>query len=204
MPVFDYIYEFGMMWNPTLNRWEDEEDEEEDDEEDDEEDEDETENTINFEPYFSELVGKEKLYLEGQIPEKKINAFAKNFSSDFMENATCKVYYDDTMWGKGDDGFAIVNHNGTYYLLIKELGAESVGFCLGEDETNLYIKAVEYNTKNGLTIVSLNPDKQKFTTKYFRGGKVFEALYDFLVSEFSWSFDDEDEDDFNDPANIRA
>ena len=183
---------------------EEEEDDEEDEEEDDEEDEDETENTINFEPYFSELVGKEKLYLEDQIPEKKFKAFAKNFNDVFIENATCKVYYDHTMWGKGDDGFAIVNHYGTYYLLIKEFGLESIGFCLGENLKNPNVKEIDYSDKTGMTITSYNPeDQQKYITKHFTADKVIKALCNCLNSEFYLENSEEDNDDFNDPANIR-
>ncbi|MGO4817081.1 WG repeat-containing protein [Flavobacterium sp. W22_SRS_FP1] len=193
-PQFDYFKESplnyeDMIWNDEIKDWE---------EENDEEDEDEDYPKYDFESYFSNVIGKEKIYLEDNIPEKKIKAFLKNYNSDFVDNSEICVYYDDTLWGKGDDGFAILqNNDGLLYLFINEYGRTAVHYCLGNDEVNLAINKIEYSDKKGLTIHSINPktlEKYDHNISSFTKKDVTEALYNFLI-ENTVLFDEDDEDD---------
>lgn len=202
-PKFDYFKEdpLGgeMIWNDEIEDWSEE---------------DFTGQEYDFEEYFGNLTGNEKIYLGNNIPEKKIKSFAqKNTNIDFFNSSECCVYYDSTIWGKGDDGFAILqNNDGLLYLFINEYGRTAVHYCLGNDDVNLDINKIEYSDKNGLTIHSINPktlEKYDHNISSFTKKDVTEALYNFLIENtvlFDEDGEDEDEenDDDNDPLGIRV
>jgi serine/threonine protein kinase len=68
-------------------------------------------NEKEVEEYFSHLVGKEKVFLSSDLPSKKIQNFITNFNEEFFDEGDILVYYDDTIWGKGDNGFMIYKQN---------------------------------------------------------------------------------------------
>lgn len=66
---------------------------------------------------FFRFFGGHKVYWRNFIPREKIEQFSLNFDFEFLEKCKFLVYYDDTFWGKGDKGYAIVEINGTIYFL---------------------------------------------------------------------------------------
>jgi len=209
-PRFDYIfYDIWDLngneekdWDEVLGAWVD-----------CEEDEDEDYPEYDFEGYFGNLIGNEKIYLGNNIPEKKIKSFAKeNINIDFLNSSEYCVYYDSTVWGKGDNGFAILQHsNGMLYLFIDEYVGKKAAYCLGNDGVNLTISYISYTIKLGLTIHSINPntlEKYEHNISSFTKKDVTEALYNFLI-ENTVLFDEDNEDyedaiEDDDPLGIRV
>lgn len=192
-PKFDYFKESplnyeDMIWNDEIKDWE---------EENDGEDEDEDYPEYDFGEYFGNLIGNKKIYLGNNIPAKKIKSFAQeNINIDFFNNSECCVYYDSTIWGKGDNGFAILQHNdGMLYLFINEYEGKKAAYCLGNDGVNLTISYISFTIKLGLTIHSINPntlEKYEHNISSFTKKDVIEALYNFLI-ENTVLFDDSEE-----------
>jgi hypothetical protein len=144
-PMFDYIQEDidgdVMLWNEATREWDlassssnrslDEDD-------------------IN--ECFGHLVGKEKVYLGENIPEKKFANFCKKFNNAFFEDAEIFVYYDDTLFGKGDDGFLLFNVFSNNYLFVRILGGIAAGICLENDAKNSFITKCSYSDSKGVLI----------------------------------------------------
>lgn len=71
-----------------------------------------------FESYFNNKLAK-KVYLKENLPKKKLEAFCKYFDCDFISKCSFFVYYDDTIIGDGNFGYALVKHeNGNWHLLL--------------------------------------------------------------------------------------
>jgi hypothetical protein len=102
--------------------------------------------------FFGELTSANKIYLGSNIPEKKLSNMIKHLQTDFFEDKVALVYYDDTVWGKGDNGYALFDYSDLYqYLLVSVYGGIKMVVCL-EDDGGYYISAVSYSEKEGLTI----------------------------------------------------
>ena len=76
---------------------------------------------------YKELISKHfksisdsRIGLFEKINPKKLNAFSINFDQAFWKKSTILVYLDDTVWGKGDDGYAIVENDKNLFLLVRQ------------------------------------------------------------------------------------
>jgi hypothetical protein len=159
---------------------------------------------------FVEIDGK--IYIEEDIPIRKLNAFiSSSFNDnelidDVIENSI--VYFDDTLWGKGDNGFLIFHLSQEIYVLINQFNQEPSIYNISKD-----IKFVNFS-KDGVEITSLNNDENNLETKnHFRNQEVFESLFNsiniVLESRGSNKYEEwNDEDDFReedivDPLGLR-
>lgn len=52
------------------------------------------------------------------IPENELNNFPRHFNPDFISNCQFHLYFDESLFGKQDYGFAIVENYGSLFLLI--------------------------------------------------------------------------------------
>jgi serine/threonine protein kinase len=172
-PQFDYIEtDFegeDMIWDENKQEW--------------------AYNTSNsnkgydFDSYFGEVSKSSKVYLGINIPDKKLNAFSKHFNQDFISKCSFFVYYDDTLWGKGDDGYAIAKHeDDSWYLLIHAFGNDAYGISFEEDEVNIHITGVGFDKT--LKVQTVWPsDGKEYVISCFTKTPQIEALYNFLNTE---------------------
>lgn len=144
-PKFDYIYtdiwaDEPYFWNEETKDWEFINSSESDYSELDDE---------TIEGYFSDLVGKEKVFLSDNLPSNKLKNFISQFNVDFFSEGKVLVYYDDTLWGKGDNGFLIYRceHN-RLYLFVSILVGEKMGFCFENDKANPTLLSSFYHVKD--------------------------------------------------------
>ena len=114
---FDYIEtdfwdDEPMVWNDELKKWESQ-----------------TISTENsFENYEDEILdllleltnrlSDEKCYYCENIPQKKLNSIWSKFSNLFDDKVFFYWYYDDTLFGKGDDGIAIIKTTDDKWFLL--------------------------------------------------------------------------------------
>jgi hypothetical protein len=156
-PLFDYVlkdFEGGdMLWNHEIQEWENVY----------------FKTEYSYDSYFEE---KNKLYLSENIPQKKLAAFLLRMKREFEDEIDTddeipKVYYDDTTFGKGDDGIFITENednevrlylapyagnSGIFYLshvkkieviknkLIIEDGEEILSFSFGATNENILLQ----------------------------------------------------------------
>jgi hypothetical protein len=115
-PKFDYIetdfLDDPMIWNDELKKWEFQTVS--------------TENSFeNCEDEISDLLleltnrlSDEKCYSSPNIPQNKLDAFWSKFSKLFDNEVFAYWYYDDTLFGKGDDGIAIIKTTDYKWFLL--------------------------------------------------------------------------------------
>ena len=113
------------------------------------------------EEYFSHLVGKQKVFLSNDLPLKKIKNFKSNFSEEFFNEGDILVYYDDTVWGKGDDGFMIYIKNEYVYLFFSVYGGVKYCVCFENDGVNSIIIECEFNN-DGVQITGETQEDEEF------------------------------------------
>ena len=131
------------------------------------------------------------LYLGEKITQKKLHAFGSRFNADFISKCVFFVYYDRTIFGKGDEGFAVLKYANKHWYLLCSDGSSSVGFTIGlhDGSTNPQIYEVEaLGSKLNLSVV-LHTVKDKRMRKQteiqsfdFYNEKVAAALCKFLLS----------------------
>jgi len=145
-------------------------------------------NSIEFSLYFGDFKNSTKVYLSDYIPSKKLDAFSSSFDSSFIQNCKFEVYYDDTIWGKGDNGFAIVEFNKKdYSLLINEFAGEVFGFTFREDYRNPCIVDVAFDKKLHISY-RLNGNVK--TLSCFNNTQPIAVLYDLLKANIVNQNDD--------------
>ncbi len=144
-PRFDYVYSWGwddstFVWNEETKDWEFEKS---------------SESTFSdiadetIQGYFSHLVGKEKVFISNNIPANKLKNFIGQFNADFFSEETVLVYYGDTLFGKGDNGFLIYRcQYNRIYLFVSDFAGEKLCFCLEDDGVNNTLLSSSYNTKD--------------------------------------------------------
>jgi serine/threonine protein kinase len=133
---------------------------------------------------FENLKESHSIYFRKSIPIKKLNNFTKNYNPEFVKQSELIVYYDDTIFGKGDDGFLILRYEGRLYVFLNIYLGFKLPFCLESDSDTSSIVDVEYN---GCKInIQFNSNSElhdiqfiefKFTQKI-----ITEALFNFLDS----------------------
>ena len=135
--------------------------------------------------HFEGISKTHKVYLENNIPPKKISAFSKNFNQEYFINGRVIVYYDNTIFGKGDEGYAIVEYSGHFYLFNGWVNR----FCysLSADGVNEQIIGMHYD--KSLIIKSVNIEGKESNIEWFFKGPVISALYKAYVENFTNNFD---------------
>jgi hypothetical protein len=112
-----------------------------------------------------------KLYTQGRNDLKKWNNFSKNFAPTTVGSINdCLVYYDNTMFGKGDDGF-LLTRNAFCWKNFMESGlntwnrqdvpiflasAETIGFKVHDSSTILVVNKASEHLIDGGYRVSCN------------------------------------------------
>lgn len=87
-----------------------------------------------------------KIYFGNNVSGKKIFSFMKNFlmPSEF----TVRCYYDDTLFGRGDDGIAIVTVENQDFLYIRKPNSNGAVFSFNNNGLNsLELIDIEYSNK---------------------------------------------------------
>jgi hypothetical protein len=146
---------------------------------------------------FSILIGK-SYYLQ-EIPDKKKNNFWNKFK-DFIpdSNTSFYWYYDDTIFGKGDDGIAIVKTSeGQWLLLIADLNSP-VGIIELVSSSDLF--SGEY--KNFDKLHSINGDAQK--SRFDENGIPFNKFLTLIVVDEDNELDYMEFTGFSDREKINA
>ena len=177
-PRFDYIpTDFegdDMIWNDSISDWETAPFENDDDHS--------AENHINqsIESYFNHLQSKESLYLKDNLPTKKIKNFIKQFNADFFtEEGKILVYYDDTLWGKGDNGFLIYDKDSVLYLFVNFYMGATICLCFEDDGINDILQSSQMK-KGDLILEYYDQDGTKFIEDNHCTNDSWFALNDFI------------------------
>jgi len=174
-PIYDYINE--------------ECDYELDEDEDDFDDEDFSSNETDFNlptskdctDFFERLTtNNHKIYFGDNIPTKKLNNFISQFNTEFFIGAEKLVYYDNTLFGKGDNGFYLVNNYENTYLFLS-LKFEKP-FCVSLFDNNhiSFISSYKYDSKIGVVFNFKNSDKATVVFSAYLNDDVSKALVAFL------------------------
>ncbi len=76
----------------------------------------------DWEKFFGHLSkNSKKIYFGEAIPPKKIDAFIKkikkSFDDEYIDECTYVLFYDDTLFGRGDDGILIATNKNDAILL---------------------------------------------------------------------------------------
>jgi serine/threonine protein kinase len=177
-PRFDYIYtdlweDEPFIWNEETKDWELQNSSESDYSDIDDE---------TIEEYFSDLVGKEKVFLSDNLPANKLKNFISQFNTDFFSEGTVVVYYDDTLWGKGDNGFLIYRCQfNRIYLFVSILVGEKMGFCFENDKANPTILSSFYHVKDKkLQLTYQDKEGEEKTLEWFTSNPAALALDTFI------------------------
>jgi len=177
-PRFDYIYtdiwaDEPFLWNEETKDWEFQNSSESDNSELDDE---------TVEGYFSHLVGKEKVFLSDNLPANKLKNFISQFNAGFFSEGKVLVYFDDTLWGKGDNGFLIYRceHN-RLYLFVSILVGEKIGFCFENDQVNPILLSSTYLVKDKkLQLTYQDKEGEEKTLEWFNSNAATLALDTFI------------------------
>jgi hypothetical protein len=179
---------------------------------------------FDFEMYFRHLVGKERIFLWDNFPKDKLESFQGFFNPVIIKNSNFYVYYDDTEFGKENEGFAIVYCDDDIYFLFKTIEDGTFGVFLRN------IRRVEFVEKFGIVCtIKLSEEGEEdeetgFTYKP-KSSAVLMSLFNFLnhyanlygdytasedennaiLSMMNWGDDDEEDEDNKkgDGAGIR-
>ncbi len=177
-PRFDYIYtdiweDEPFVWNEETKDWDIQSSSESTYPDIDDE---------TIEEYFSDLVGKEKVFLSDNLPANKLKNFIGQFNADFFSEGNALVYYDDTLWGKGDNGFLIYRCQfNRLYLFVSILVGEKMGFCFENDKANPTILSSFYHVKDKkLQLTYQDKEGEEKTLEWFNSNPATLALDTFI------------------------
>jgi serine/threonine protein kinase len=177
-PTFDYIFdEDDFDWY--------------DDEDSDDEDDSSIETDFQLPTskdcpkFFEGLTNNHKIYFGDNIPAKKLNNFTSQFNTEFFIGAEKLVYYDNTLFGKGDNGFYLVNNYDNTYLCLS-LKFEKP-FCVSLFDNNhiSFISSYKYDSKIGVVFNFKNSDKETVVFSAYLNDDVSKALVAFLDFVYS-------------------
>jgi hypothetical protein len=140
---------------------------------------------FNLEDYFSKV--SSKLKIQDEIDRSKVNTFLSNLGGgDYRE--ACKdyemwVFYDDTFWQSGKEGFLIMSDSDWVYFYYKlHSGHGAFTFAIDQIDEGLFIK--EMNLEQGELIATISEDNEEDEfTFYGISSEVRDALYNFYVNE---------------------
>jgi serine/threonine protein kinase len=170
-PQFDYVVydELGdyLVWNEEIENWDQSISNSSDN------------NDFRMNDHFYELTSKHKVYLGSNIPDKKIDNFLNNFE---FEDEEVLVYYDDTIFGKGDDGFAIT-YNEEYSFFFNMPGIRYV-VPINEDT----ITNCEYSESKGVQL-EIEIDGEIYNYEHGLKNDIGRALVNFIQSKLEDGFE---------------
>lgn len=140
---------------------------------------------FNLENYFSNV--SNKLKVQDEIERSKVNTFLSNFDGeDYRE--LCKdyeiwVFYDDTFWQSGKEGFLIMSDSSWVYFYIKMNGGYGTfAFAIDCVDDGVLINSIGY--KRGELIATLvQEEKESEYSLSALPSEVGRALSDFYVNE---------------------
>ena len=134
-----------------------------------------------IEECFRPLDKSNKVYIGNDIPNKKLNAFRKNYNSEFIAHCEPYVYWDSTVFGGGDNGFLFVRFGNEYwFLLIKEFLEDTYALGFIDNSINDFIVSID-TQKNGFQLLISGPDHEpKWISLPVVQGDVKAALIKFL------------------------
>jgi hypothetical protein len=171
-----------------------------------------------IEKYFRHLTIDKSIYLEEDIPDEKLKNFSTNFKDLIADNSVFCIYYDDSTYGTGNEGFAIVRLVDEIFFLFSTSEEGQFGAYLKD------VKKVEYLDEYGL-IFTVRGDNDEETGFVYKPKEiaVSMALLSFIKCEYNWfivsseaeelilsmlnlnSVDEEEDDDKdNDPLGLRG
>ena len=140
---------------------------------------------FNLENYFSKV--SSKLKIQDEIDSSKVNTFLSNFGGeDYRElckNHEMWVFYDDTFWQSGKEGFLIMSDSSWVYFYYKLNGGHGAfAFAIDQIDEGLFIK--EINLRQGELIATTSEDNEEdeFTLSGIPS-EVRNAFYDFYMNE---------------------
>jgi hypothetical protein len=131
---------------------------------------------------FKDLVGNHKVYLQNDIPLKKLSNFIQTYSEEFINDSEILVYYDDTLFGKGDDGFLILLNNDRFYFFYNNYSPNfKMGMCLVKDNTNYSINEFKL-LDGGIFLDVMDKDEKKYEVTFtLTSSNLLKAVADFLA-----------------------
>jgi hypothetical protein len=162
--------------------------ENEEDESEDSEDSDPLEfyaEDFNLENYFSNV--SNKLKVQDEIDRSKVNTFLSNFDGDDYREL-CKdyeiwVFYDDTFWQSGKEGFLIMSDSSWVYFYIKMNGGYGTfAFAIDCVDDGVLINSIGYN-RGELIATLVQEEKESEYSLSALPSEVGRALSDFYVNE---------------------
>ena len=183
-PKFDYfltdLYGDNMIWNIHTSNWEMKVEDSNDNKYEDNEDDYALAESV--ERYFYELQNIESLYLNDNLPNKKIQNFIKHFNSDFFnQDGKILVYFDATVWGKGDNGFLIYRDEvGRLYLFVNFYLEDNLCLCFENDGTNDILIDSLFVDKKTLSLLYVDQEGNEKNIDNYSNNKSFIALNNFI------------------------
>jgi SH3-like domain-containing protein len=192
-PKFDYnqkdFEDNDMVWNEKTNEWESKK----------------ISFQYDFNKYFESV--DSRVYISENIPPKKLNAFVNRIKREFQDendigNEFPKVYCDDTIFGKGDDGFLITMDEEDDEDLRLFL-APSSGYI-----ARFYFSQIDKIEviKNNLIITS-NNENDTFSFTFIGKEKAIQQVKSFFEEYFYIEMEDNEDDNYeeddNDPLGLR-
>jgi uncharacterized protein (TIGR02145 family) len=117
---------------------------------------------------FNDLTNGNKVYLTNNIPIRKLSNFIDSYNEEFINDSEFLVYYDDTLFGKGDDGFLILFKNQKFYFLVSNYSPSfKIAMCLQNDNVNNSIVGYKFLNRGILiNFVDKKENKYEMTLTY--------------------------------------
>ena len=104
---------------------------------------------------FNSLLSNHSIFIGNNIPPKKYNNFIKQFNLEYFKESINLVYYDSTLFGKGDNGFFIINNYSNIYFFYSSLEGITLSVSFYDDNVNGYITEYRFEPNQGITHVLL-------------------------------------------------
>jgi hypothetical protein len=140
---------------------------------------------FNLENYFSKV--SSKLKIQDEIDSNKVNTFLSNFGGeDYRE--LCKdhemwVFYDDTFWQSGKEGFLIMSDSNWVYFYFKLNGGHGTfAFVIDVGDDGVLINSIGFQ-RGELIATLVQDEKESEYSLSALPSEVCKALFDFYVNE---------------------
>ena len=93
------------------------------------------------------------------------------------------MYYDNTVFGKGDNGFVILKHQNRFYLFLSPYMEEKKGVCFTDDGTNNILIGAQFIEKKGIELTVQTQEGNDEAYLMLFTNEVAEALVKFLSNK---------------------
>lgn len=107
---------------------------------------------------FNPIISKHSIFIGNDIPEKKYNNFINQFNLEYFKQSINLVYYDSTLFGKGDNGFFIINNYSNIYFFYSSLEGLILSVSLYDDNVNGYITEYRFEPNQGVVLTLKFPN----------------------------------------------